>query len=1056
MKRYRSCCVSAGGFHLFSHLGILEELEHRGVLDSVRTFSGCSAGALVAFAVLSGIPPRKAAESVKTFMHTDLAKIKADGGLQILDTFGYIDSKRAICALCNAIGLEDPTFHEFYQRTHKTFYVTAYCLNTQQPETFSHHTHPDMKVRLAVRMSCCIPLVFTPVKVKQRFYVDGFFRDYVPTRPLTEEDHPVLCMDARQAPQDTELIQSFPQYLGAVVKALVQEIMWLQAPEDNHHHDSIKVTMQEAVEWMGSVSDPNALRDMAQKYFDSGRADAQQFLLSRNDVDIPPKKTMQVQKRDGSFEPVAFEKIFRRIQSLCDGLSPLVDPTKIAQKVITSLHENVRTYELDELAAEEAVGYATSHPDYATLAARIAVSNCHKSTHDSFLKTTELLFEAGIVSEEHLQVVRDFTDALQAALQYDRDYDFDFFGFKTLERSYLYKIHDVVVERPQHMWMRVAIGIHDADLAKVLETYEAMSTKKLTHATPTLFNAGTNRPQMSSCFLLDMEDSISNIYKTLGDCAQISKFCGGIGLNITNVRARGGYIQGTHGKSSGIVPMLKVFNDTARYVNQGGKRLGSFAAYIQPWHADVLEFLDMKKNTGSEYERARDLFYAMWIPDLFMKRVQEDAMWSLFSPEQTPDLAKAYGDEFERLYAQYEAAGVYVKQVKAQTVWFRVLDSLIETGSPYVMFKDSVNRKSNQKNVGTIQSSNLCAEIVEYTSPDEVAVCNLASVCLPSFVNATGHTFDFAELGRTVELAIRNLDRVIDRNFYPVIEAERSNMRHRPVGLGVQGLADVYILMGFPWESDEAAEINRNIFEVIYFHAVKASAEMAQEKGSYETFAGSPASQGVFQFDMWETPRPKGIYSDEDWEQLRETMKRGMRNSLLTALMPTASTAQVMGNTEAMEPIQSNIFLRKVLSGEFVVVNKHLVKDLQTIGKWNDTTKNEIIRNNGSVQSLDIPDALKKLYKTVWELSMRSVIEQSADRGRYVCQSQSLNLFVPSNRLNYKSLSSMYFYAWQKGLKGCYYLRSQAAIDPIKYSLPATNNHQAPKEEETECLECSA
>jgi ribonucleoside-diphosphate reductase alpha subunit len=752
---------------------------------------------------------------------------------------------------------------------------------------------------------------------------------------------------------------------------------------------------------------------------------------------------MKVVKRSGKAEEVSFDKITARIKKLCYGLhSDFVDHIEISKKVVLGLYDGVSTTELDNLAAETAATMTTIHPDYAVLAARIAISNLHKNTDKSFSKTMKALYEyidpktgdkAGLIGDETMDVVWRHRDLLDSAIIYDRDYDFDYFGFKTLERSYLLRMNGEVVERPQHLFMRAAIGIHGENIEAAVETYNLMSEKWFIHATPTLFNAGTPKPQLSSCFLLSMtEDSITGIFDTLSRCARISQSAGGIGLSIHNVRAKGSYIKGTGGTSNGIIPMLRVYNDAARYVDQGGgKRKGAFAVYIEPWHADVLDFLELKKNHGKEEMRARDLFYAMWIPDLFMERVKQDGDWSLFCPNEAPGLCDTYGGEFEALYHKYEQEGRARKTVRAQELWFAILESQIETGTPYILYKDAANRKSNQKNLGTIRSSNLCTEIIEYTSPDEVAVCNLASISLPKYVNED-RTYDFDKLYEIARVVTRNLNRIIDVNYYPIPEARNSNMRHRPIGIGVQGLADAFIKMRFPFESNEAKKLNRDIFETIYFAALSESLELAKKHGAYESFPGSPASEGVLQFDMWGV-KPSNRW---DWDGLKkEIVQHGLRNSLLLAPMPTASTSQILGNNECFEPYTSNIYSRRTLSGEYIVVNKHLLDDLIGLGLWNEDMKQMLMAANGSVQDIPgIPDDLKALYKTVWEISQKTVIDMAADRGAFICQSQSMNLFVENP--NFGKLSSMHFYAWQKGLKtGMYYLRSKAATDPIKFTV---------------------
>ncbi|OXA91657.1 ribonucleoside-diphosphate reductase subunit alpha [Flavobacterium hercynium] len=753
---------------------------------------------------------------------------------------------------------------------------------------------------------------------------------------------------------------------------------------------------------------------------------------------------MYVVKRDGHKEPVMFDKITERIKKLCYGLNELVDPVKVAMRVIEGLYDGVSTSELDNLAAETAASMTIAHPDYAQLAARVAISNLHSNTKKSFSETMKDMYnyvnprngqEAPLLSDEVFKVIQENSAFLDSHIIYTRDFNYDYFGFKTLERSYLLKINGKIVERPQHMLMRVSVGIHLDDLKSVIETYDLMSKKFFTHATPTLFNAGTPKPQMSSCFLLAMQDdSIDGIYDTLKQTAKISQSAGGIGLSIHNVRATGSYIRGTNGTSNGIVPMLRVFNDTARYVDQGGgKRKGSFAIYIETWHADIFEFLDLKKNTGKEEMRARDLFFAMWTSDLFMKRVQEDASWTLMCPNECPGLYDVYGEEFEAMYLDYEFRGKGRKTIRARELWEKILESQIETGTPYMLYKDAANRKSNHKNLGTIRSSNLCTEIMEYTSKDEIAVCNLASISLPMFID--NGKFDHQALYNVTKRVTRNLNKVIDRNYYPVKEAENSNLRHRPVGLGVQGLADAFIMLRMPFTSDEAKALNQEIFETLYFAAVTASMEMAKEEGPYSTFEGSPMSKGEFQYNMW------GMKDEElsgrwDWASLRkEVMEHGVRNSLLVAPMPTASTSQILGNNEAFEPYTSNIYTRRVLSGEFIVVNKHLLEDLVKLGLWTETLKQEIMRHNGSVQNIDvIPQDLKDLYKTVWEMSMKDIIDMSRQRGYFIDQSQSLNLFMQD--ANYSKLTSMHFYAWQSGLKtGMYYLRTKSAVDAIKFTL---------------------
>ncbi len=753
---------------------------------------------------------------------------------------------------------------------------------------------------------------------------------------------------------------------------------------------------------------------------------------------------MFVIKRDGTRESVKFDKITARIQKLSYGLEPShVDPILVAKKVIDGVYDGVTTIELDNLAAETAAGLTSRHPDYAQLASRIAVSNLHKNTIKSFSKTAEALhkyidpktgLKASLIADDVYEIIMNNAHTLDSSIIYDRDFGYDYFGFKTLERSYLLKMNGFVAERPQHMIMRVAVGIHKNDIESAIRTYNLMSERWFTHATPTLFNAGTPKPQMSSCFLLQVkDDSIDGIYDTLKNCAKISQSAGGIGINIHNVRATGSYIKGTNGTSNGIIPMLKVYNETARYVDQGGgKRKGSIAVYLEPWHADIYDFLDIRKNHGKEEMRARDLFTALWIPDLFMKRVEAEGEWSLMCPNECPGLSDCHSAEFEALYTKYEAEGKFRKQIKARELWAAIIDAQIETGNPYMLFKDAANSKSNQQNLGTIKSSNLCTEIIEYTSADEVAVCNLASIALPRFVDEKTGSFDHNKLFEITYQATVNLNKIIDRNYYPIPEARKSNLRHRPIGLGVQGLADAFILMRFPFESEDAKKLNSEIFETIYYASLTASKDLAKIEGAYETYAGSPISKGIFQQDMWNvTPSSRW-----EWDTLREEiLKYGVRNSLLLAPMPTASTSQILGNNECFEPYTSNIYTRRVLSGEFVVVNKHLLRDLVKLGIWNDSLKNKIIAANGSVQNIpEIPANIKELYKTVWEIKQRTIIDMAADRGAYIDQSQSLNLFIQD--ANFAKMSSAHFYAWKKGLKtGMYYLRTKAAADAIKFTV---------------------
>lgn len=771
---------------------------------------------------------------------------------------------------------------------------------------------------------------------------------------------------------------------------------------------------------------------------------------------------MYVVKRDGRREAVHFDKITARLKKLSYGLNAdHCDPVLVAQKVCLGVYKGVTTSQLDELAAETAAAMTANHPDYASLAARIAVSNLHKNSKKSFSETIDEMYhhvnektgqKAPLIADDVYEIVMKNAACLDSEIIYDRDFDYDYFGFKTLERSYLLKVSGKVVERPQHMLMRVAVGIHKDDIESAIRTYQLMSQRWFTHASPTLFNAGTPKPQLSSCFLICMkEDSIEGIYDTIKECAIISKSAGGIGVSVHNIRATGSYIRGTNGTSNGIVPMLRVFNDTARYVDQGGgKRKGAFAVYLEPWHADIFEFLDLRKNHGKEEHRARDLFYALWIPDLFMERVQSNKDWSLFCPNEAPGLADCWGNEFVSLYVKYEKEGKAKKVVPAQNLWFEILKSQVETGTPYMLFKDTCNRKSNQQNLGTIKSSNLCTEIIEFTSPTETAVCNLASIALPRFVREMGVSleshpsklvgsigsknryFDFDKLAEVSALVTANLNKIIDVNYYPVETARNSNLWHRPIGIGVQGLADTFILLGMPFDSAEAQQLNKDIFETIYYHALKASSDLAAKEGPYETYEGSPISKGILQPDMWNvTPSDRW-----DWPTLRQLIsKNGVRNSLLVAPMPTASTSQILGNNECFEPYTSNIYSRRVLSGEFVVVNKHLLHDLTEMNLWSATLKNKILYENGSILKVpEIPDHLKAIYKTVWEIKQRTIVDMAVDRGCYVDQSQSLNIHI--EQPNFGKLTSLHFHTWSKGLKtGMYYLRSRAAADAIKFTV---------------------
>ena len=749
---------------------------------------------------------------------------------------------------------------------------------------------------------------------------------------------------------------------------------------------------------------------------------------------------MRVIKRSGRIEDMRFDNVTNRIKNLTSGLSDKCDSQKIAQQVFSSMYDNITTQEIDILSAEICIGLITSDPDYEVLATRIIASNIHKVCPNNFHLAMRKLQKAKIITDEVVEVAQQVKDCIKT----DRDFDFGYFGLKTLEKSYLQRVEGKLIETPQYLFMRVAIGIHGKDIPAVLETYDKMSQGLFIHATPTLFNAGTPRPQMSSCFLIaNKGDSIDGIYGTLTECAQISKWAGGIGMHIHDIRANKSRIRGTNGQSDGIIPMLRVFNATARYVNQAGRRKGSIAVYVEPWHADIMDFLELRLNQGDEEARCRDLFSAMWIPDLFMKRVEEGGDWSLFCPDKAKGLSDVYGKEFEELYTKYEKEGLANATVPATEVWKAILKSQTETGTPYMLYKDACNKKSNQKNLGTIKSSNLCTEILEYTDKDETSVCNLASIALPKYVNKETKSFDYDKLHEVTKTVTKNLNRVIDRNFYPVETARRSNMKHRPIGLGVQGLADVFILCGLPFDCEESRLMNAHIFETMYHASLEASSELAEVDGSYETFEGSPASQGILQPDMWEgETKFSGRY---DWNAMRERVKtKGLRNSLLLAPMPTASTAQILGNNECFEPYTTNIYLRRTLAGEFVVVNKHLVDHLKNVGLWSKDMKDLMVKAGGSIQNIvDIPNDIKNLYKTVWEISQKCIIDMAADRGRFIDQSQSMNLFMESPTMS--KLSSMHMYAWKSGLKtGMYYLRSKAKARPIQFSL------------EPECVACSA
>jgi ribonucleoside-diphosphate reductase alpha subunit len=747
---------------------------------------------------------------------------------------------------------------------------------------------------------------------------------------------------------------------------------------------------------------------------------------------------MRVIKRSGRVEDVKFDKVTNRISKLTYGLSENVDASMIAQQVFSSMHDNIKTHEIDTLSAEICIGMITSDPDYEVLATRIVASNIQKRAPSTFSEAMTKLHEANIVTDE----VKKVAPRIDEYIKKERDYDFGYFGLKTLEKGYLQKIDGEIMETPQYLYARVAIGVHGENIERVVETYDAMSKGLFIHATPTLFNAGTHRPQMSSCFLVsNKDDSIDGIYDTVKECAQISKWAGGIGLHVHDIRANKSHIRGTNGTSDGIIPMLRVYNATARYVNQAGRRKGSIAVYLEPWHADIMDFLEIRLNQGDEEARCRDLFSALWIPDLFMRRVEEGGQWSLFCPDKAPGLSDVYGKEFDELYEKYEAEGRANKTMPAAEIWKAIIKSQSETGTPYMLYKDACNEKSNQKNLGTIKSSNLCVEIIQKSDQDETAVCNLASIALPKFVNRETGDFDYEELHRVTKMVTRNLNQVIDKNFYPTETAKRSNMRHRPIGIGVQGLADVFIMCREPFGSEKSREMNRLIFETMYHGALESSCELAEKDGAYQTFQSSPFSKGILQFDMWDAPKLSNRY---DWNAMRERVKKGTRNSLLLAPMPTASTSQILGNNECFEPYTQNIYLRRTLAGEFVVVNKHLVDDLKAVGLWSKEMKDLMVKANGSVQNImDIPDDLKELYKTVWEISQKTIIDMAADRGVFIDQSQSMNLFVESPTLS--KLSSMHFYAWKKGLKtGMYYLRSKAKARPIQFSL------------EADCAACSA
>jgi ribonucleoside-diphosphate reductase alpha chain len=782
---------------------------------------------------------------------------------------------------------------------------------------------------------------------------------------------------------------------------------------------------------------------------------------------------MYVTKRDGSLEPISFDKILNRIRKLGTEVGTQINYTELAIKVIDQIYNKIETTKIDELAGEQCTSMSTLHPDYAVLASRIIISNHQKNTTPLFSDAVEVLYNTidndtnekmNILSEDFWNTVQTHKEYLDSLIVHSRDYLIDYFGFKTLEKAYLLKSNDKIVERIQHMWLRVAIGIHGNNMELVKETYDLMSLKYFTHATPTLFNAGTPRPQLSSCYLIAMEeDSIDGIFNTLKDCASISKYSGGIGLHIHNIRAKGSKIKGTNGKTDGIVPMLRVFNSTGRYVNQSGKRNGSIAIYLETWHPDIEDFLEMKKNHGDEEQKARDLFYALWISDLFMERIRDNKEWSLMCPNKCRGLTDVYGDEFTKLYEEYESKGYATKKIMARELWYKVLDAQMETGTPYLLFKDAVNKKSNQMNIGTIKSSNLCTEITLYSDEKETAVCNLASIALPTFVDPLTKKFDYEKLGEVTKVVTVNLNRVIDINFYPTEKTRISNMRHRPIGIGVQGLADAFILMDIPFHSEQAKEVNTKIFETIYYYSLQRSMELAKEYGVYSTFEGSPASQGVLQYDMWLKNNTYNntiqVGSEElayEWDKLKEDIKQfGLRNSTLLAPMPTASTSQILGFNECFEPLTSNIYTRRTLAGEFVVVNKYLMRELIDMGVWNDKVKTNIIANKGSIQQLDfLSEHIRNKYKIVWEIPMKHVIDMSADRGVYICQSQSLNLWLEDP--NYNTLTSMHFYSWKKGLKtGIYYLRRKAKHQAQQFTIEPEKRERSNTEDDI-CEYCTA
>ena len=1058
-------CIGGGGPLGVYHLGACHYIQSN--YDSIHTFIGTSAGAIIASLMCMRKDLTCALKNIEAFVkEVDiLSKIK-QGVARMLSTWGTIESRTFFTLMFDYLDIPDCTFKEFHSLTRNTLIVNSYNVNTKQETVFSHQTTPYVPIRDAIMASCAVPIVFSPVIIDCQLYVDGGVCGFAVPVHLTPEG--VKCVNVhldRTSSESSEAFHSMMDYIQSLIGIMGRVLI---KSHEGCCSNCVVLPITLSEEDVYKIMYDNQTMDYHfTRMFDQGFTIASETfqkstflknlrlgystnrMTQKNMEFVNVPGAMRVEKRNGKHENVSFDKILRRVFKLADPGEQFLDKIwqnidcyKIAQHVIQSLEDGIKTSDLDTLAAETAISYTTTHPDYAKLASRIEISNLHKGTLDKFGSVLQILHNKHIINDHVFQMYQENKERIDQEIDYSRDYLFDYFGLKTLLRSYLTKIDGHVVERPQHMWMRVSLGIHD-NIDDAMETYHHMSNLYFTHATPTLFNAGSKRQQMSSCFLMTVDDSIQNIYKSLSDCAQISKWCGGIGVNISNVRGKDSYIKGTNGKSSGIVPMMRVFNDTARYVNQGGKRLGSFAMYIEPWHSDVFEFLDLRKNSGNEHERARDLFYAMWIPDLFMKRVREKGDWSLFSPDEAPGLTQSYGSDFEELYLKYEKEGLARESVSALSLWEKIVEAQIETGTPYMMYKDACNEKSNQKNLGVIQCSNLCSEIVQYTSPDEVAVCNLASISLSKFVE--GGSVNYGKLRAVVRILVRNLNKVIDKNFYPIPEAQYSNARHRPMGIGVQGLADMFALLKLPWESEEASDINQKVFEHMYFAALEESMELAKIHGSYETFPGSPASSGILQYDMWGvTPQDESL----DWTALKTDIQaHGLRNSLLLALMPTASTGQILGNNECVEPFTSNVYLRRVLSGEYVVINKHLMEYLVENKMWNTEVKDEIIRNHGSVQTIAaIPHEMKQVFKTVWEIPQKKIIEMARDRGAFICQHQSLNLFIPNSKLSFNTLSQMHMYNWRSGNKGSYYLRTQPAAMAVPVTLDPRNT----------CESCSA